>query len=71
MKKFFGFFAKLGKNIFKFFREIKVELKKVVWPTWSQTRNNTIIVLICVLIVGLAIWILDAVFKLGLVELLK
>lgn len=36
-----GFFAKIA----KFFREVKSEMKKVVWPTWSQTVNNTAIVM--------------------------
>ena len=70
MKKFFGFFANLGKRIYKFFREIKVELKKVVWPTWSHTRNNTLIVLACVLVIGIAIWVLDAIFGFGATKLL-
>ena len=41
----------------KYFRE----LKKVVWPTKSQMVNNTVIVLVCTLIVGICIWVFDAV----------
>ena len=33
-----GFFARIG----KWFREMKVELKKVQWPTKKQTINNTV-----------------------------
>ena len=40
---------------------MKSELKKVVWPTKSQMINNTVIVLVCVLIVGIFIWVFDAV----------
>ena len=52
-----GFF----KRVAKWFREMKSELKKVVWPTKSQMVNNTVIVLVCTLIVGICIWVFDAV----------
>ena len=48
-------------NVAKFFRDTKSELKKVVWPTKSQMVNNTVIVLVCTLIVGICIWVFDAV----------
>ena len=48
-------------NVAKFFRDTKSELKKVVWPTKSQMINNTLIVLACVLVVGIFIWVFDAV----------
>ena len=45
-----------------FFKNIKGELKKVTWPSFKQVRNNTLIVIICVLLIGAFIWILDALF---------
>ena len=56
-----NFFARIGKLISRWFREMKSELKKVVWPTKSQMVNNTVIVLVCTLIVGICIWVFDAV----------
>lgn len=57
-------------NIFarmvNYFKEVKAELKKVVWPTFSKIRKNTIIVIIYVVIIGLIIWALDAIFGLGM-----
>ena len=50
-----GIFARAG----KWLKELKVELKKVVWPTRSQTINNTLIVIACVVFVGIFIWIFD------------
>ena len=50
-----GFFARIGKWI----KEMKVELKKVQWPTRKQTVNNTLIVIACVIVVGVFIWIFD------------
>ena len=43
------------------FREMKSELKKVVWPNRKTVMENTGTVLLCSLIVGAAIWIFDAV----------
>ena len=56
-----NFFARTGKRISRWFREMKSELKKVVWPTRSQMINNTLIVLACVLVVGICIWVFGAV----------
>ena len=47
-------------RIARWFREMKSELKKVVWPTPKQTINNTVIVIVCVIVVGIFIWIFDA-----------
>ena len=52
-----GFFARVG----KWFRDMKSELKKVQWPTRKQTINNTVIVIVCVVVVGLAIALFDFV----------
>ena len=51
-----GFFARIG----KWFKELKSELKKVQWPTKKQTINNTVIVIVCCIIVGICIWVFDA-----------
>ena len=55
-KKKPGVFARIG----KWFKEMKSELKKVQWPTGKQTINNTVIVIICCIFVGICIWIFDA-----------
>lgn len=53
-----SFFARMA----KYFREVKSEMKKVVWPTFSKVRQNTLIVIIYVILVGIVIWGLDALF---------
>ena len=65
-----GLFARVG----KWLKDMKSELKKVVWPTKSQMVNNTLIVLACVLIVGIFICIFDAVGGVvvnGIISLVK
>ena len=51
-----GVFARIG----KWLKDMKSELKKVQWPTRKQTVNNTVIVIICCIIVGICIWLFDA-----------
>ena len=50
-----GFFARVG----KWFRDMKSELKKVQWPTWKQTLNNTLIVIAFCVVVGVCIFLFD------------
>ena len=56
-------------NVAKFFRDTKSELKKVQWPSRKQTINNTLIVIACVIVVGIFIWLFDAVAG-GLIQAL-
>ena len=41
------------------FREMKSELKKVVWPHKKTVLKNTGTVLLCSLVIGVCIWIFD------------
>ena len=50
----------------KFFRELRSELKKVVWPTAQQVLKNAVIVLGCCLVVGAFIWLFDFVAQVGI-----
>ncbi len=47
------------KRMAQWFKEMKAELKKVQWPSWKQTLNNTLIVLAFCVVVGLCIFIFD------------
>ena len=69
-----NFFARTGKRISRWFREMRSELKKVVWPSKSQMVNNTLVVLACVVVVGVFIWVFDAVAGLvvnGIITFIK
>ncbi len=47
-------------SISNYLREIKDELlNKVSWPTWSELRESTWIVLVASLLFSLVIWGLD------------
>ncbi|WP_298035158.1 preprotein translocase subunit SecE [uncultured Dysosmobacter sp.] len=43
------------------FREMKSELKKVVWPNKQTVAKNTGTVLLCSLLIGACIWVFDFV----------
>ncbi|MCP4745359.1 MAG: preprotein translocase subunit SecE [Desulfobacteraceae bacterium] len=43
----------------QFLREVKIELKKVAWPTKKQTMGTTIVVLILVLIIAAFLGMID------------
>ena len=48
---------KKKKDRSKWFREMRSELKKVVWPNASTTAKNSGTVLLCSLVVGACIWL--------------
>jgi preprotein translocase subunit SecE len=51
----------------QFFREVRVELKKVTWPTRRETIASTSVVLITVFLVAFYLGVVD----LGLSRLIK
>ena len=52
-------FKRFFRRIAKWFREMKSELKKVVWPTRKQLLNNVIVCIVVILICGVFIWLFD------------
>ena len=66
-----NWFARAWGSIRKYFRELRSELKKVVWSTPQQLVKNTLIVLACVLVVGVFIWLFDFVARFGIDTLIN
>ena len=56
-----NWFKRTWGNVARYFRELRSELKKVVWPTPQQVLKNALVVLACVLVVGVFIWLFDFV----------
>lgn len=48
--------------IINFFKDVRGELRKVVYPTFKQVRKNTLVVIISVIVVGILISGLDFIF---------
>ena len=61
---------KVKKDYGKWFREMRSELKKVVWPSGKTTMKNTGTVLLCSLCIGACIWLFDGVAGLAIKTLL-
>ena len=52
-----------NKNKKSFFKGLKAELKKVIWPTPKQLLNNTVAVITIVLITAIIVFVLDLAFE--------
>lgn len=63
-------FVRAGKAIKKFCKDIKGEIKKIVWPDAKTVLKSTAVVLVVVAICGIAIFGIDQLLSLGL-SLLK
>ena len=63
--------VKKEKNFFdkahQFLREVKIELKKVTWPSRKQTIGSTAVVIVLVIIISLFLGLVD----MGLQSLVK
>lgn len=58
-----GFFKRTASSVTRFFRDLKGEMKKVVWPSKKQVVNNTGIVIVFVILASVVIGIMDFVFN--------
>jgi len=51
--------VKLSERLKKFWRDYKSEFKKIVWCPWKQVKNNTVVVIVIVVLTGIAIGLID------------
>lgn len=61
--------TELGGNLVGFAHEARGELRKVVWPTRTETIQTSLAVILLVVIMGIFLWLLD-MFLFWLVRLL-
>ena len=66
-----NWFVRAWTGICRYFRELRSELKKVVWSTPKQVLKNTLIVAASVLVVGIFIWLFDFVAQIGIDALIR
>jgi preprotein translocase subunit SecE len=56
-------FSPPADNVFtravQFLREVKIELKKVTWPSRKQTMGSTLVVIVLIIIISLFLGIVD------------
>ena len=58
-------------RVLRWLKDMKGELKKITWPSGKDTWRNVLIVIVCVIIVGICIWVFDFVAKLVVEALLN
>lgn len=61
-----NFFVRAGKAIKKFCKDLKGEIKKIVWPDAKTVFKSTAVVLAVVLVVGLVIFGIDTLLTEGI-----
>ena len=66
-----NFIVRAWGAICRYFRELRSDLKKVVWPTPQQVLKNTLIVLACVLIVGVFVLLFYFLARIGIYALIN
>jgi preprotein translocase subunit SecE len=55
-----GFFKRIG----KWFREMKSELKKVVWPSPKSLANNSLVAVGFIAVSAVGLWVFDELAQL-------
>ena len=60
----------IGRRALGFFKDARVEVRKVVWPTRQETLQTTFMVMIMVFIVALMLWAVDSALGWGVRSLL-
>ena len=48
-------------KIKKFFSEVKFEMKKVSWPTWTELKGSTFVVIYFSIIISLFLFFIDRI----------
>ena len=56
-------------GVVQFSREVRSELRKVAWPSRSETKNYTVVVIITIVVVTAVVAGLDWIFSNSVLEL--
>ncbi len=48
-----------GRALTSFMQSARTEVRKMVWPTRTETLQTTAVILVVVILVGLFLWLLD------------
>ncbi len=65
-----GFFSTLGQSTVKWFKGIKAEIKKIIWPTPEKIGKDTLIVIVSVLVIGAFLSLVNWVLMTGVDKLI-
>jgi preprotein translocase subunit SecE len=54
-----GYQTPVGRRLWSFGLESRMEVRKVVWPTRQETIQTTLVVFAMVLVMGVVLWLFD------------
>jgi preprotein translocase subunit SecE len=49
----------IGQQVWQFFVDSRMEVRKIVWPTQEETMQTTLVVFVMVLVMGIMLWLFD------------
>lgn len=52
-----------------FLREVRAEMQKVTWPSWTELKGQTLVVIVAVIIIAAFIGVVDLILN-GTIRLL-
>ena len=52
----------VGHSVWSLIKEARVEIRRVVFPTRTETTNSTMVVVAFIIVVALVLWVLDLMF---------
>lgn len=59
------------KKLFRFLYEVRLEMKKVTWPTRKEITGSTVVVIVTVIIVAIYLGIIDNILQYAIRLLIK
>lgn len=62
--------AKKKGSISQWFRDLSIELKKVIWPTRKKLVNNTLVALVLITASAIVVWGFDTIAQMGVKALI-
>jgi len=60
----------MGLKIIEYFKETKLELKHVIWPSRRQTFYYSLIVIVLSVLTGYYLGVFDFIFSIGLEKII-
>lgn len=58
-------------RIKEYFSELQAEMRKVTWPSWTQVRATTAVVIAAIFAFGTYFWLVDLAIGTGIDRLFK
>ncbi len=58
---FIAFHTEPGRQLWQFMADVRMEVRKVVWPSRQETLQTTLVVVSMVLTLGVILWVFDLI----------